>query len=203
MTRRQFGMISFLAGLGLAGARASQAAAPAAPDFFQVIDQRHSVRSFTTQPVSDADVETMLRCAMRSPSAVNEQPWEFVVIREKSLLEQVGDINHWATFAKNAPVAILVCLNTQKEKEKGMGILDMGMCSENILLAATALGLGAVFTGIYPHKDRMDGFSRLCSLPEYVQPVGLIVIGHPKSMEFTSREKFNPQAIHQNRWQAD
>lgn len=201
MTRRQFGMISLLAGLGLAGAKATHAAAPADPGFFQVIDQRHSVRSFTAQPVSDADVETMLRCAMRSPSAANEQPWEFVVIRDKSLLEQVGDINHWATYAKNAPVSILVCLNTQKEKEKGMGIIDIGMCSENILLAATALGLGAVFTGIYPYQDRMDGFSKLFSLPDYIQPVGLIVIGHPKSMEFTAKEEFNPKAIHQNKWQ--
>lgn len=200
MTRRQFGLITLATGWGLANGMIARAATPADPGFFAVIDQRHSARAFTAQNVSDADVETMLRCAMRAPSAVNEQPWDFVVIRDKSILEQVGDINHWATFAKNAPVAILVCLNTQKEKEKGMGILDIGMCSENILLAATALGLGAVFTGIYPHKDRMEGFSRLCGLPDYAWPIGLIIIGYPKTVEFTPKERFNPEAIHQNKW---
>lgn len=200
MTRRQFGIISALACLGLSGGAMAKAAVPAAPDFFTVINQRHSVRSFTDQPVSDADVEKILRCAMQAPSAVNEQPWDFVVIRDKSLLERVGDINHWAAFAKNAPVAILVCLNTGKEKEKGMGIVDIGLCSENILLAACALGLGAVFTGIYPNKERMAGFSALCSLPDNVWPVGLIVIGHPKTVEFTFKDRFNPEAIHYEKW---
>lgn len=170
------------------------------PDFFDIINARHSVRSFTEEPVSDADIEKLLQAAMFAPSAANEQPWEFVVIRDKTILEQVGDINHWATYAKNAPVAILVCLNTQKEKEKGMGILDIGICSENIMLGATALGLGSTFTGIYPYKDRMDGFTKLCSLPDYVQPIGLIILGHPKNTEFQRKETFNPQAIHQNKW---
>lgn len=202
MTRRKFAQVACLAGFGLSCAKLISAAElPAGgPDFFTVINRRHSVRAFTDAPVSEADVETMLRCAMRAPSAVNEQPWEFIVIRDKAILDKVGDINHWATYASKAPVSILVCLNTQKEKEKGMGIVDMGICSGNILLAATALGLGATFTGIYPHKDRMDGFSKLCGLPDYIEPIGLIIIGHPKSEEFTPKEEYNPAAVHQNKW---
>lgn len=199
MTRRKF--ILGLAGLGLCSASVAHAdAIPAGPEFFSVIRDRHSSRSFTEQPVSDADIETLLRCAMQAPSAANEQPWEFIVIRDKAILEQVGDINHWASYAKNAPLAILVCLNTQKEKEKGMAIVDMGICSENLMLAATALGLGSVFTGIYPYKDRMEGFSKLCGLPDFVEPIGLIVIGHPKVTGHKPVDRFNPAAIHQNKW---
>lgn len=202
MTRRNFSRIAALAALGLGCARMSfSAEMPTGPDFFTVVKNRHSVRSYTAEPVSDADIETMLRCAMQAPSAANEQPWEFIVIRDKDILEKAGTINHWAKFAKNAPLGILVCLNTQKEKEKGMGIIDIGACSENLLLAATALGLGGVFTGIYPYRDRMEGFSELCALPPYVEPIGLIVIGHPKVADHKFTDRFNPEAIHQDKWQ--
>lgn len=198
MTRREFA----LAGLAAGGALAlpALAGAESGPDFFNVIRERHSVRAYADEPVSDADVETMLRCAMQAPSAANEQPWDFIVIRDRDLLDQAAGINPWAGFVRKAPLAILVCLNGQKEKEKGMGIIDMGACSENLLLAATALGLGAVFTGIYPLKDRMEGFSRLCGLPDYVQPIGLIVIGKPKGEAPGFKDRYNPAAVHQNRW---
>ncbi len=201
MKRRQFTKAAFLTGAGIACLPSLAGAAEANADFFTVLNNRHSSRSFTDEPVSNEDIEKILRAAMRAPSAANEQPWEFVVITDKNLLAQVGDINSWARYAKDAPLGILVCLNTQKEKEKGMGIIDIGICSENLLLSATALGLGAVFTGIYPYKDRMEGFSKLCNLPDYIQPIGLIVIGHPKVTDFKVKEQFNPDAIHYNTWQ--
>lgn len=201
MTRRKFAQLACLSTLGMGCASVSWAADwPVGPDFFTVIRERHSSRAFTEEPVSDSDIEIMLRCAMQAPSAANERPWEFIIIREKEILGQVGDINHWASYAKNAPLGILVCLNTEKEKEKGMGIVDIGICSENLMLAATALGLGSVFTGIYPYKDRMEGFSKLCGLPDFIKPIGLIVIGHPKITKHESADRFDPAAIHQNKW---
>lgn len=202
MNRRKFAQAAVLAGAGIVCLPRASRAADAAPgaDFFALLEKRHSSRAYTDEAVSKEDIEKMLRAAMLAPSAANEQPWEFVVITDKSLLSQVGPINSWAKYAKDAPLGILVCLNQQKEKEKGMGIIDIGICSENILLAATALGLGSVFTGIYPYKDRMEGFSKLCKLPEYIEPVGLILIGHPKVTEFTRKERFNSEAIHYNTW---
>ena len=201
MTRRKFAQLIGLSGIGLTCASFSNAAdTSAGANFFTIIKERHSVRAFTDETVSDDNIEIMLRCAMQAPSAANERPWEFIIIRDKNILEQVGDINHWATYAKNAPLGILVCLNTQKEKEKGMGIIDIGLCSENLMLAATALGLGSVFTGIYPYKERMDGFSKLCSLPDFIEPIGLIVIGHPKITNHEPVDRFDPAAIHQNKW---
>lgn len=200
MDRRSFCKAGIL-GLSAAGLSGIAYAKDEASDnIFDVIQRRHSVRAYTDQPVSDADVEKMLRYAMMAPSAANEQPWEFIVIRDHALLEQAGSINHYASFAGKAPVAILLCLNEHKEKEKGMGIIDMGACAENLMLAATGMGIGSVFTGIYPYKDRMAGFAKLCQLPDFVQPVGLIVLGYPSIKDHTPADRFNPAAIHQNKW---
>lgn len=200
MNRRDFGKLGMLA-LVLSAMPGNGYAQESGVDFFDVINKRHSVRAYTEEAISNEDIESLLRSAMRAPSAANEQPWEFVVIRDKAILEKVGGINSWARYANKAPVAILVCLNEQKEKEKGMGILDIGMCSENIMLAATAMGIGSVFTGIYPYKDRMDGFRKLCNLPDYIEPIGLIILGKPKIEDKSGTDRFNPAAIHQNTWQ--
>lgn len=204
MTRRKFAKTALVAGLGLGLAASAHGMEKPQEDgfaaFFDLLKKRHSVRVYADAAVSDADVKKLLQCAMQAPSAANEQPWDFVVIRERELLEQIGAINQYAAFARHAPLAILVCLNEQKEKIKGMGIIDMGICSQNLLLAAAALGLGAVFTGIYPFKDRMDAFRKLCALPEYIAPVGLIVVGHPKLAGHAAEDRFNPGAVHLNKW---
>lgn len=164
---------------------------------------RRSVRAFTEEPVSEEDIDTILECAMAAPSAIDEQPWDFVVIDEKDVLEKVGAINRYAAFAPAAPLAILVCLNKDKEKIPEMSVLDMGMCSENIMLAARALDLGSVFTGIYPMADRIKGFSELVDLPENVVPMGLIVIGHPKRKEErTAPGRFKRENVHRRKWGA-
>lgn len=163
---------------------------------------RRSVRSFTSEPVSDKDLRTMLEAAMLAPSAANEQPWEFVVFRDTDTLDQIPQINHYAASARNAPMAILVCLNTEKEKEKGMGILDTAICAENLMLAAHGLGLGSVFTGIYPIKERIEGYQKLAGLPESVIPIGLVVVGHPA--ENTSKpvpDRYNEASVHMEKWQ--
>lgn len=168
---------------------------------FEAIDTRRSVRVYTGEAVSDADIERMLKAAMMSPSAVNERPWEFVVIRDKARLDKVGEVNRYAAFAKSAPLAILVCLNEEKVKAPGMGVIDVSMASENLLLAARALNLGAVFTGIFPEAERIKGFRELCELPETVTPIGLIVIGHPKNPEAKRADgRYDPAAVHWNTW---
>lgn len=176
-------------------------AAETGEDVFTVIKTRRSVRQYTDEPVSEADIKTMLECAMLAPSAANEQPWEFVVIRDRDELARIGRINQYASFAKKAPLAILVCLNESRETIKGMAILDVGMASQNLLLAARGLGLGAVFTGIYPIRERMADFAKLCNLPANVLPIGLIVIGHPLEKDANRpADRYQPAAVHQNKW---
>jgi nitroreductase len=163
------------------------------------VQTRRSVRLYTDQPVNEGSIKTLLAAGMAAPSAGNEQPWEFVVIRNPGTLAQVGGINKYAAFAKKAPVAILTCVNTEREKFPGNGIVDVAACTQNILLAAHATGLGAVWTGIYPEQDRIEGFRRLLGIPETVIPLALVVIGHPRSTS-KREDRFDATRIHDEKW---
>lgn len=178
----------------------SRAADSAAYNLIDMIKSRRSVRAYTDEPISDSDLKTILECGMLAPSAANEQPWEFVVINDKSILDKIGSINHYASFASKAPLAILACLNLQKEKEKGMGVLDIACACENMLLAAHALSLGGVFTGIYPYKDRIEGFQKLVNLPSTVEPISLLVFGHPKMNSKRAPDRYQEDDVHFNVW---
>ncbi|MDE7370967.1 MAG: nitroreductase family protein [Desulfovibrio sp.] len=170
-------------------------------DVLTALETRRSVRAYTHEPVSDKDLDTLLAAAQLAPSAANEQPWDFVVIRDPKTLAKVGDINPYASFAAKAPAAILVCLDTEKEDIPGMGILDVAMSAENLLLAAHGIGLGAVFTGIYPMVDRMEGFTKLLDMPENIIPVGLIVLGHPAIPGLrTAEDRVKPENVHWENW---
>ncbi|MDE5833264.1 MAG: nitroreductase family protein [Desulfovibrio sp.] len=185
---------------------AAPAVANAAPDnaaetVINNILTRRSVRSFNIEPVSEQDIQILLQCAMAAPSAVNEQPWDFVVITDSDTLEKIAASNKYARFAASAPLGILVCLNNDKVKEREMCVLDIGMASQNIMLAAHALGLGSVFTGIYPHEDRVKGYRDLLGLPASVVPMGLIVIGHPQdAADKTAPDRFKQENIHMQNW---
>jgi nitroreductase len=171
----------------------------ASMDAMTAIHTRRSIRAFTEDPVSDEDARELLRAAMSAPSAGNEQPWEFVLIRDKATLGQVGAINKYAGFARNAPLAIMTCVNTEREKFPGNGVLDVSNCTQNMLLAAHALGLGAVWTGVYPEQDRMQAFKKLLKLPDPVIPLALVVIGRPKG-SVAPENRFKEERIHQETW---
>ncbi|OIO02489.1 MAG: nitroreductase family protein [Desulfovibrionaceae bacterium CG1_02_65_16] len=168
-------------------------------DALTAIKTRRSVRRYTSQPLDDATLTEVLRCGMQAPSACNEQPWQFVVVRDKTLLAKAGDINPYAKFAKNAPVAVLVCGDMRLDRCQGYWVQDCSNCAMSMLLAAHALGLGAVWTGIYPLADRVEGFRKLCGLPAEVTPLALLVLGH---MEQTPKpeDRFKAERIHHDRW---
>lgn len=206
LTRTALVALSAVALPATAHAAGENTAAPAGDaktplDVITALQTRRSVRSYTKEPVSDKDLDTILAAAQLAPSAANEQPWDFVVIRDPGTLAKVGDINHYASYAAKAPLAILVCLNTEKEEIPGMGILDVAMSAENLLLAAHGLGLGGVFTGIYPMQDRMEGFRKLLDMPENIIPVGLIVLGHPAIPGLrTADDRVKPANVHWENW---
>lgn len=168
-------------------------------DVMTAIMERRSVRSFTEQPVTDVQVEQILRAGMNAPSAGNAQPWEFVVIRNKETLTKITTINEYAAFAPSASVGILACGNLSLEKFKGYWVQDVSAAVENMLLAVHGLGLGAVWTGIYPMQDRVIAFQRLVNTPDEVIPLGLIVIGHTQSMP-QPVSRFKPERIHNDTW---
>lgn len=173
--------------------------APTGMDAITAILTRRSVRSFTDKDVSDAVAERLLRAAMAAPSAGNAQPWEFVLIRDRALLERVGAINQYAVFAGKAPLAILVCGNLRLERFPGYWVEDTAAAMQNLLLAAHALGLGAVWTGVYPAEDRVAAFRELVGAPAHVIPMGLAVVGWPASVPEPA-DRYRPERVHNNTW---
>ena len=168
-------------------------------DLFQAIRTRRSIRRFLPDPVPESDVQEILSAAMMAPSAGNEQPWQFVVITDRSKLDAIVPIHGYAAMAAHAPLAILVCGDLSLEKYTGFWIQDCSAAMQNLLLAAHAKGLGAVWCGVYPVKERVDGFKGLFHLPEQVIPLGLAVIGWPAHSP-QSKSRFRPERIHDNEW---
>ncbi len=170
-------------------------------ELLEAIHTRRSIRAFTDAPVSEEDLDTVLRAAMAAPSAGNAQPWHFVVITERTILDAIPDIHAHAAMVRQAPLAIAVVAELAQEKYPGFGYwtLDCSAAVENLLLAARGLGLGTVWCGIYPRPERMEGLARLLALPEGVKAHALVVMGHP-AQEFKRVDRFKPERIHQNRW---
>lgn len=165
------------------------------------IMQRRSIRKYTDEMVSSDDVEKILRAAMHAPSAANQQPWEFVVITDRKMLDEIPAIHPYAKMTETAPMGIVVCGDVSKEKVKGFWPQDCSAATQNILLAAQDLGLGAVWVGIYPAEERIVGFRRLLNLPENIVPFSLIPIGHPDETK-TQVDRFDEERIHYNGWKS-
>jgi nitroreductase len=168
-------------------------------DTIEAIHTRRSIREYLDKPVPGELVNQLLAAAMAAPSARNQQPWEFVVITEKSILGKCPSINPFTQMAVTAPLAILVCGNLKVETSPGYWVIDCAAATQNLLLAAHALGLGGVWTGTYPNEDRMDGYTELLGLPEHVIPHSLVVIGYPAEQP-PQRDRFKPERVHYNRW---
>lgn len=168
-------------------------------DTIEAIHTRRSIREYLDKPIPEELVNKLLAAAMAAPSAVNQQPWEFVVITEKSILEKFPTINPYTQMAASAPLAILVCGDLKAETAPGYWVIDCAAATQNLLLCAHALGLGAVWTGTYPNEDRMDAYSELFGLPEYVVPHSLVILGYPVQQP-PSVDRFKTERIHHNGW---
>ena len=167
--------------------------------FLDVIHARHSIRKYTAQPVDDRDIQELLEAAMAAPSAGNQQPWHFVVIRDRALLAAVQGFHPHAKMAEKAPVAILVCADPTLEKHQGYWVQDCSNATENLLLAVTAKGLGAVWCGVYPREERVEGFRQLLGLPSHIVPLAFVPIGHPDEVK-PAAHRYKAERVHQDRW---
>lgn len=165
----------------------------------EAIRTRRSVRKYQDKAVPEDLVEKILAAAMGAPSACNAQPWHFVVITDHKLLEAVPQVNPYAAMAVGAPLAILVCGDLNLEISPGYWVVDCAAAVENLLLAAHAFGLGAVWTGVCPREERIEGFRHLLKLPENVVPHSLIVVGYPAEQP-APEDRFRPDRIHRNGW---
>ena len=163
---------------------------------------RTSIRAFADTPVDDCTLEQILRAGMAAPSAVNRQPWAFVVVRGRENLDRLRDAHPHARMLGSAQAAIVVCGDMTKALE-GAGrdywIQDASAATENILIAAHALGLGAVWTGVYPNPAVMPGIIEALELPSHIIPLNVIPLGYPAESP-APKDKWNPDNIHYDKW---
>jgi len=166
----------------------------------ETIFNRKSVRKFTDEKVSKEILEQLVKAGMAAPSAVNLQPWVFIAIDDREILKQLHDTLPYAKMLKNA--AIVVCGdNSIKSKNSGnqYWVQDCSAATQNILLAAEALELGAVWTAVFPVKDRMESVVKILNLPDHITPLCVIPIGYPAS-DNKPIDKWKPGNLHWQKW---
>lgn len=165
----------------------------------QALLSRRSVRHFTADPISPEQITTLLRAGMAAPTSSNCQDWRFVVLTEREVLEAVTIFHPFAAMLHEAPAAILVCGDEGAGKNPGRYAIDAAAATQNILLAAHAQGLGAVWLGVWPDEKRVAGMVQLLGLPQGVHPIALVAVGvpaeHPEPVD-----RFDPGKVHYNHW---
>ena len=158
---------------------------------------RKSVRKYSDKKIEQEKIDTILKCAMAAPSAMNKQPWEILVVTDKEKLEKIAEVCQNASYSKNSQVTIIVCGN--KVISDKFWEQDCCAVTENILLAAEALGLGAVWCAVYPFDEKIADIKNLFDLPEEIVPLNIIPMGYPLENE-KPKQKYNPEKIHNNNW---
>lgn len=168
-------------------------------NIMEAIFTRRSIRRFTGEAIADKDLELVVRAGFQGPSAHNLQPWEFIVIKEKSNKERIAKAHPYAKMLPSAEACIIVCGDQNKQKTTGFLVEDCSAAIQNILLAAHGIGLGAVWCGLYPVEQLTQEIAKACSLPDHIIPVGMVVLGH-KGEEKKKEDRYDSSKVHFEVW---
>jgi len=166
---------------------------------YEALMTRRSIRKFEERSIDEKILKDILQAAMNAPSAHNRQPWEFILIDNKKILEEIPKLNKYAEMCKRSPLSILICGDLEKENLEGLLVQGCSAAIENILLAAHIKGIGSVWTGMYPKKNRIDGLRNILSLPSNILPIGLVVLGYPSEIK-AKENRYDEKKIHRNGW---
>jgi len=165
------------------------------------IYQRRSIRKYTDQSIPDETIRSFIKAGMNAPSAGNEQPWHFVIIKRRELLNGIAMIHPFAQMLRQAPAAILVCGDPSLEKHIGYWVQDCAAATENILLEIADQGFGGVWIGVYPREDRVRNIGDMLNIPHKIIPFALVAFGHPAE-DKSPKNVFRAERIHYDEWQA-
>ncbi len=162
---------------------------------------RRSIRRYTDRPVSDAQVRDLLEAAMAAPSAVARDPWHFIVVREQRTRERIAEALPNGKMLVQAPVGIVVCGDLKRAHGEELSYLlqDCSAAIENLLLAASMLGLGACWLGVHPRPERIQHLRALFALPDSILPVAGIAVGWPAENP-PARTRYREEAVHYEAW---
>jgi nitroreductase len=165
----------------------------------QAMLSRRSIRKYTGEPLTKEQIDTLLKCAMAAPSASNQQPWQFIVVTDKEKKNAIPTIQAYSKMVLEAPVAIIVCGDSAVWKGPAMWPQDCSAATQNILLAAHAMGLGACWCGVFPHENIMQSLRELLGIPATAYPFCIIAVGH-SAEEKPPAERYNAARVHQDKW---
>lgn len=171
------------------------------PDQLQFIFGRRSIRVYKPGKVSEATITKLLQAAMAAPSAVAKDPWRFVVTQKPETLAKLANVLANGSMLNTASLCITVCadLEATHDQQLSYALQDCSAATENMLLAVSALGLGACWLGIHPREDKIRNVKEILGLPNQVLPMSCISIGYPGE-EKASRTRFNPEYVHWEKW---
>jgi nitroreductase len=165
--------------------------------FLKTIFARRSIRKYTPAAVEAKDVKALLEAAMAAPSASNRKPWHFIVVIRREALETLAKVHPYGSMLSGAALCIAVCGDPHISPK--YWVQDCSASTENLLLAASALGLGAVWLGVHPRKDRLKSIRSVLKIPEEIIPLNLISIGHPAE-DKDPRTQYDELRVHRDQW---
>lgn len=181
----------------------AKSSAASTNEALECIMTRTSVRQYVPgKEISPDTIEILLKAAMAAPTAVNKQPWEFIVVTDHAIMDSLVSVCPYARMLEHAPLAIIPCGDLSKALEGDaqlMWLEDLSAATENLLLAAHAVGLGAVWTGVYPVPERVEGVKKVLGLPANIIPVAVVPVGYPDG-EHQPKDKWDAGKVHYNAW---
>ena len=163
---------------------------------------RRSIRKYTEQSVAPEILEKILKAGLAAPSAKNMQPWEFIVVTDREMLDKLSEVRPFWKMLKQAPLAIvtLADLRLYEGDKLAMYVQDCSAATENMLLAAEALGLGGVWLGLYPREEPIWDVRALLSIPEESMPISVISIGYPAEQRPAHGEDLSMAKVHYEKY---
>ncbi len=159
------------------------------------IFKRISVRKFEDRPVEDEKLTQIMKAAMAAPSAGNQQPWEYYIVRDREVIKKLSECSPYAGCAANAPVVIVPCLRTEGLTFPGIGQIDLSITTENILLEITSLGLGGVWLAVMPEEDRVQKVDAALGIGEKLHAFALVPVGYPAE-DRPQEDRYDETRIH-------
>lgn len=169
-------------------------------ELYEGLISRRSIRRYTAEKISGETIIKLIRAGMYAPSARNRRPWHFIVIDDRNILNKIMDFHPYSSMLTEASHAIAICGDEKLENGPGYYKLDCSAATQNILLAAHSMGLGAVWLGIEPRIERVEGLSSILGLPDHIHPLSVISIGIPAETPKEIPDRFEPEKIRKNRW---
>jgi nitroreductase len=149
----------------------------------EIINNRRSIRKYQDRHVEENVIEAILRAGMQAPSGGNQQPWEFLVVKNKELLARISEMSPYSAMVAEAAFAIIVIGNMERCRFPELWQQDLGACTENILLEVVNQKLGAVWLAVAPMEDRMNHIKDLFNLSENIKPFNVIPVGYPDASQ--------------------